>query len=99
MPKKALVINPTDNVATAIAEIDPEVTVSVAIGEESKTFTVKEKIPFGHKFALRDIIKGESIIKYGQKIGRATQNISMGHHVHVHNVESIRGRGDIEVET
>ena len=31
-----------------------------------------DKIPGGHKFALRDIKTGETVIKYGQVIGRAT---------------------------
>ena len=40
----------------------------------------------GHKYALRDIAKGENIIKYGQPIGHATESIAKGEHVHVHNV-------------
>ena len=47
-----------------------------------------EKIPAGHKFALRDIAEGEYVIKYGEIIGRATQNIPKGEWVHTHNVKS-----------
>ncbi len=47
-----------------------------------------EKIPAGHKYALRDISAGEYIIKYGEIIGRATQDISKGEWVHTHNVKS-----------
>jgi altronate dehydratase small subunit len=43
---------------------------------------------------LKDIMKGTPIIKYGETIGSATENISKGDHVHVHNVEGLRGRGD-----
>lgn len=46
--------------------------------------------------AIKDIPKGGEIIKYGEIIGRATANIEPGEHVHVHNVESLRGRGDLE---
>jgi altronate dehydratase small subunit len=53
-----------------------------------------EKIRFGHKFAIRAIGRGEAIIKYGEPIGLATQDIAAGRHVHVHNLESTRGRGD-----
>lgn len=47
-----------------------------------------DKIPAGHKFALRDIAAGEYIVKYGEIIGRATQAIGRGEWVHTHNVKS-----------
>ncbi|MDD6995416.1 MAG: altronate dehydratase family protein [Candidatus Borkfalkiaceae bacterium] len=47
-----------------------------------------ESIPAGHKFALKDIAAGEYIIKYGEIIGKATQNIKKGEWVHTHNVKS-----------
>ena len=47
-----------------------------------------EKIPAGHKYTLRDISEGEYIIKYGEIIGRATQDIQIGEWVHTHNVRS-----------
>lgn len=42
----------------------------------------------GHKVALRDIKKGENIIKYGFPIGHATEDIKAGEHVHTHNVKT-----------
>ena len=48
----------------------------------------KDGIPAGHKFALRAISEGEYVIKYGEIIGRATQNIAVGEWVHTHNVKS-----------
>ena len=45
-------------------------------------------IPAGHKFALKDIKKGDFIIKYGEVIGRAKENIKKGDWVHTHNVKS-----------
>ena len=47
-----------------------------------------EQIPAGHKYALCDIPKGEYVIKYGEIIGRATADISVGEWVHTHNVKS-----------
>ena len=44
---------------------------------------------------MKKISKGENLIKYGEAIGQATQDIEEGQHVHVHNVESLRGRGDL----
>lgn len=42
----------------------------------------------GHKYALRDIKCGENVIKYGQPIGHATENITAGDHVHTHNLKT-----------
>ena len=50
--------------------------------------TATDKIPAGHKFALRDIAAGEYVIKYGEIIGRATEDIEKGEWVHTHNVKS-----------
>ena len=46
------------------------------------------EIPAGHKFALKDIKKGEYVIKYGEVIGRAKEDIKEGDWVHTHNVKS-----------
>ena len=63
-------------------------------GEE--VIELKEDIPFGFKIALRDIQKGEEIIKFGHAIGVASVPIGRGEMVHVHNIEGLRGRGDLE---
>lgn len=47
-----------------------------------------EDIPSGHKFALKDIKKGEYVIKYGEIIGKASADIKKGEWVHTHNVKS-----------
>ena len=47
-----------------------------------------ETIPAGHKYALKHICAGEAVIKYGEIIGRATQDIREGEWVHTHNVRS-----------
>ena len=49
---------------------------------------VEVHVDDGHKYAIRDIAVGESIIKYGQPIGHATQNIKAGEHVHTHNIKT-----------
>ena len=92
---KAIVIDPLDNVATAITDLEAGCIVTVR-RELEKKVKVRQPIPFGHKFALRRIKKGEKIIKYGEVIGRATKSIEEGEHVHIHNVESMRGRGDTD---
>jgi altronate dehydratase small subunit len=91
---EALQIKKEDNVATALKDIAAEEKVSVGSRSEEDFFTVRQAIPYGHKFATRQIEKGDNILKYGEIIGRATERIEAGAHVHVHNVESLRGRGD-----
>ena len=53
------------------------------------------RYPFGHKISIRDIHSSDSIVKYGEVIGTASRDIPAGSHVHVQNVESNRGRGDM----
>lgn len=52
------------------------------------SLTGKGDIPAGHKFALKNIKKGEYVVKYGEIIGRATTDIQKGEWVHTHNVKS-----------
>ncbi len=62
------------------------------IMETDGTVTIRamEDIPLGHKLALRDVEKGETILKYGHDIGKAVADIPRGHHAHVHNVKTKR---------
>jgi altronate dehydratase small subunit len=95
MRRDAIAIKPGDNVATAIRDIDAHRTAIVGVEDEILTVTVTQPIPLGHKLALRRIRPAEDILKYGTVIGRATREIETGEHVHVHNVESTRARGDL----
>lgn len=89
--KTALVISDRDNVATALEPI--------AAGRELALMghhvVVSEPIVPGHKFALTAIAEGGAIVKYGSRIGTASCAIAAGAHVHIHNVTSDRGRGDL----
>ena len=95
-PRIALKVNDRDNVATIFAN-------GIHNGSEVElrdkkgfveTLTVHGEIPYGHKIALRGIGKGETVVKYGESIGIATQDIQRGDYVHVHNLDSARARGD-----
>jgi altronate dehydratase small subunit len=90
----ALVMEITDHVATAIREIAAGETVKYAVKGKMETVQAVDPIPFGHKIAIADIPQGAQVRKYGEVIGQATQPIAKGQHVHVHNLEGIRGRGD-----
>jgi altronate dehydratase small subunit len=92
----AIVMEAADNVATVMQDVEPHREIELPIAGDRLTVCITERIRFGHKFAIRDIKKGERIVKYGETIGIATQDIRSGQHVHVHNLESARGRGDKE---
>ncbi len=91
---KALVVDAKDNVATALNDLNKGDSVAVEIEGTAVDILLEQPLPFGHKFALKKIKAGEPVIKYGEVIGLATAGIAVGEHVHVHNVEGLRGRGD-----
>ena len=80
MAKSTIIINKLDNVAVALCDLKKD--------EEHEGVVLAEDITKGHKFALRDIKKGEEIIKYGSDIAYATADIPKGSHVHTHNVHT-----------
>ena len=92
----AIMIKEQDNVATALRDIQPNEEITVGMGDGAKPFVVQEFISYGHKFSVKDIALGENILKYGEVIGRATKGICAGTYAHIHNIESLRGRGDLE---
>lgn len=91
---KTLYLSERDNVAVALSEIPENASVVVQKNEIKMTVQVLEPIRFGHKFAVRPIHKQKDIIKYGEVIGAALEDIQTGAHVHIHNLEGKRGRGD-----
>lgn len=79
-----------DNVVTALVPMEAGETFRLKNGGPYE-ITIKEYIPFAHKCAIRNIRGGEKVIKYGESIGVATCDIEPGQHVHVHNLQSVRG--------
>ncbi len=94
--KRALMMHPSDNVATAVEEIQPGDDVRIPAANAAITLRATETIPFGFKVALQDIRPGEVIRKYGETIGKASVLIGKGALVHIHNLEGTRARGDLE---
>jgi altronate hydrolase len=78
----AVYLRPEDNVAVAARHLAPGTKCRI----NGATFTLAQRIPLGHKLAVRPIRKGEAVYKYGQIIGFASADIAAGSHVHVHNV-------------
>jgi len=90
--KRAIMMDKKDNVATALTAIErgDEVEVTSAKREAVKRLIARSPLPLGHKIALFPIAKDSPVIKYGATIGKAFEDISVGDHVHVHNVGSDR---------
>lgn len=93
----ALVVDPKDNVANLVGPGERGAAVACRVEGKNETVNVelREDIPANHKFAFTDIKVGDPIVKYGLVIGKASTDISIGAYVHVHNIESNRGRGDL----
>jgi altronate dehydratase len=89
--KSVLVISDGDNVATALEALEPGRDLDI----RGAIVTVRDAIPRGHKVALALIAAGDAVVKYGSPIGIASADIPAGAHVHVHNLSSTRGRGDL----
>ena len=95
MTQQAVIQNPKDNVATSLANLKAGDILKLEVSGESRAIKLAIDIPFGHKFSLSKIELNSPIIKYGEVIGIATADIERGEYVHVHNLASTRGRGDL----
>ncbi|MEH6834419.1 MULTISPECIES: UxaA family hydrolase [Falsihalocynthiibacter] len=73
-----------DNVFVALRGVAKGTIVQIG----ANSFPTVQDVSLAHKIAARDITSGEVIYKYGMPIGAATQDISAGNNVHVHNVKS-----------
>lgn len=88
----AIMLDTKDNVAVVLQKLVSGDTVDIVLGcDVIASVKAKTEILFCHKIAIHDLKPGEQVKKYGEVIGRATQQIQKGDHVHVHNVISIRG--------
>ncbi len=93
--KRALIIGEVDNVATALEDVNANEMIAARGGNMDLEVKALDDVPFGFKVAIKDIAKGAEVYKYGEVIGRASEDIKLGNMVHVHNVEGTRGRGDL----
>jgi altronate hydrolase len=76
----ALLLNPADDVLIALRPIAPgDVLLNGLIAQQD--------IPAGHKITRRAIAKGQEIRRYNSIIGAASEPITAGMHVHMHNLE------------
>jgi len=94
MSIRAVMMDPKDNVATLLSDVEVGAVVVVIStdGNVVKEVEATRSIPFGHKIAIARIGRNELVLKYGEVIGEAMEPIEEGEHVHVHNVKSLRVR-------
>ena len=86
MKPRCFQIQPEDNVATMID--DAATGLVDLIGAAQGSIEATEHISRGHKIALRDIAADEAVMKFGARIGHATQSVQRGAWVHLHNLAS-----------
>lgn len=82
-----------DSVGTIVVEgVKSGETLTGWVMEQDKMVSLPtiNEIPIGHKIALRDLNKDDTVIKYGVDIGRVVAPIKAGEHLHVHNVKTKR---------
>ncbi len=79
-----ILVHDTDDATVALADLHKGDTYLVG----GQTITLQDDIPFGHKVAMRTIAANENVIKYGNPIGHATQDILCGSHIHTHNLKT-----------
>lgn len=88
-----LVHSPEDNVGVVVVEdLKAGTNMLGVITENDTTINVvsKHDIPIGHKVALKDLKEGDTVIKYGEDVGRMIGSAKKGEHVHVHNHKTKR---------
>jgi (2R)-sulfolactate sulfo-lyase subunit alpha len=80
-----------DTVGVVVVEdVKPGMMLTGWVMEGDGTIQVKalDAVPLGHKVALQDIKNGDTVIKYGNDIGKAVADIPKGKHAHVHNMKT-----------
>ncbi|WP_425806200.1 UxaA family hydrolase [Desulfitobacterium sp. Sab5] len=89
---KFLVHEDGDYVGVAVSDIKSGEEVMGVEIHSGKEYHVKANhdIPLGHKIALVDVKAGQSLIKYGENIGKVTQDFKVGDWVHTHNLKTAR---------
>lgn len=85
-----LLLHPEDDVAVARTLVPAGTRWEVP--GRSQVVTASENIELGHKLAVRAVVSGAAVRKYGQPIGFALRPIAPGEHVHQHNL----GLGELQ---
>lgn len=93
MKPHLLVHDHKDNVGVVVVEeLKPGTEMLAVVTEDNSDFRIQavQAVPIGHKIALRDLKPGDTVIKYGEDIGRIVAPVAKGEHVHTHNLKTKR---------
>ena len=87
-----LVHDKHDTVGVAVVDLKAGQSLEGRSLDTNETIKAKANadIPLGHKIALKDFKVGDTVLKYGNDIGKVVQPIKAGDHVHIHNVKTKR---------
>lgn len=88
-----LVHDRRDNVGVVVVEnLQAGTDMLCVTTEDDSEFRMqaRQPVPLGHKVALTDLKAGDTVIKYGEDIGRVIAPIAKGEHVHTHNLKTKR---------
>jgi len=88
-----LVHDAADNVGVVVVEgLTAGTDMLCVITHDNTDFKLAAKadIPIGHKVALKDLKAGDTVIKYGEDIGKMVGPAETGGHVHTHNMKTKR---------
>jgi (2R)-sulfolactate sulfo-lyase subunit alpha len=82
-----------DNVGVVVVEnLTSGTDMLCVITEDNSEIRARsnQDVPIGHKIALKDLAVGDTVIKYGEDIGKVVAPIRKGDHVHTHNLKTKR---------
>ena len=88
-----IVHDKADTVGVIVVEdVKPGQTLTGWVMEGDGTIKVKalDAVPLGHKIALKDLKTGDTVLKYGNDIGKVVAKVAKGGHVHVQNLKTKR---------
>lgn len=88
-----LVHEEADNVGVVVVEgLTAGTDMLCVVTHDNSDFRMvtNNDIPIGHKVALKDMEVGDTVIKYGEDIGKVVAPFKKGEHVHTHNVKTKR---------
>jgi hypothetical protein len=88
----AMVLNPADDVATALRPLSAGEWVQIQGQNQTRSIQALEDIALCHKLALHPLAAGQPVRKYGEVIGFTLQAVAAGEHVHIHNLKSGRAQ-------
>ncbi|MEL6128034.1 MAG: UxaA family hydrolase [Pseudomonadota bacterium] len=90
---QVLVHDKADNVGVVVVEgLTAGTDMLCVVTEDNSDFRLEAKsdVPIGHKIALKALAEGDTIIKYGEDIGKMIGPAETGGHVHTHNLKTKR---------